>query len=36
MFTLNRVIYDFKTGKLEKNNKKFEFEKMIYADKFLL
>jgi hypothetical protein len=36
MFTLKRVNYDYKTQKLIKNNKKFEFEKFIYADKFLL
>ena len=36
MFTLKRVNYDPKSGGLVKNNKKFEFEKTIYADKFLL
>lgn len=36
MFTLKRVNYDYKKKCLIKNNKKFEFEKTIYADKFLL
>lgn len=36
MFTLKRVDYDLRTGVLVKNNKKFEFDKTIYADKFLL
>lgn len=36
MFSINRVFYDFKTNNLAKNNKKFEFERQIYADKFLL
>jgi hypothetical protein len=35
MFTLKRVNYDYKTRGLVKNNKRFEFEKTIYADKFL-
>lgn len=35
MFTLKRVNYDYKTGGLIKNNKRFDFEKTIYADKFL-
>ncbi|CDW73905.1 ubiquitin carboxyl-terminal hydrolase family protein [Stylonychia lemnae] len=36
MFTLKRVNYDYKKQQLIKNNKKFEFEQTIYADKFLL
>lgn len=36
MFTLKRVNFDYKTQRLVKNNKKFEFEKTIYADKFML
>lgn len=36
MFTLQRVSYDYKMQTLVKNNKRFEFEKAIYADKFLL
>ncbi len=35
MFTLKRVNYDYKTRALVKNNKRFDFEKTIYADKFL-
>lgn len=35
MFTLKRVNYDYKSKGLVKNNKRFEFEKTIYADKFL-
>jgi hypothetical protein len=35
MFNLKRVNYDPKVRGLVKNNKKFEFEKVIYADKFL-
>jgi len=35
MFTLKRVSYDYKARALVKDNKKFEFEKSIYADKFL-
>ena len=36
MFTLKRVNYDYKTRGLVINNKRFDFEKVIYADKFLL
>lgn len=32
IFTLNRVKYDKKTLRLVKDFKKFEFEKLIYAD----
>jgi len=35
MFQFNRVSYDFKQQQLVKNNKRFEFEKVIYADRFL-
>ena len=35
MFNLKRVTYDPKVRDLVKNNKRFEFEKVIYADKFL-
>jgi hypothetical protein len=35
IFSLNRVTYDYKTGTAIKNNKKFDFEKIIYADKFM-
>eukprot|EP00347_Sterkiella_histriomuscorum_P016450 403353129 len=35
MFTLKRVNYDYKTQSLIKNNKKFQFEKSVYADKFV-
>jgi hypothetical protein len=35
MFTLKRVNYDPKLKTLVKNNKRFDFEKHIYADKFL-
>lgn len=36
LFTINRVNYDFKLKKLVKNSKRFDFEKVLYADKFLL
>lgn len=36
LFTLNRVQYDRKEQRLVKNLKKFEFEKEIFADKFML
>ena len=36
IFTLNRVTYDQKVGIPIKNNKRFEFDKIIYADKYLL
>lgn len=36
LFTLNRVQYDRNKRKLVKNNKYFDFEKVVYADKFLL
>lgn len=35
-FTVQRVNYDVKSRKLVKNNKKFEFDKQIFVDKFLL
>jgi hypothetical protein len=35
MFNLKRVNYDPKARGLVKNNKRFDFEKVIYADKFL-
>ena len=35
-FTIQRVNYDIKKMRLVKNYKRFEFDKMIYADKFLL
>lgn len=35
MFNLKRVNYDYKVRGLVKNNKRFDFEKVIYADKFL-
>ena len=35
MFNLNRVDYDRTQQKLVKNNKKFEFDKVIYIDMFL-
>jgi hypothetical protein len=35
IFSLNRVTYDYKTGTAIKNNKKFDFKKIIYADKFM-
>lgn len=35
-FTIQRVNYDLKKMKLVKNAKRFEFDKMIYADKFML
>jgi hypothetical protein len=34
-FQINRVTYDFKEKKLVKNNKRFEFDKIIYVDLFL-
>ena len=35
LFSINRVNYDVKQKKLVKNNKRFDFEKIVYADKFL-
>ena len=35
-FTIQRVNYDVKKMRLVKNQKRFEFDKVIYADKFLL
>lgn len=35
LFTINRVNYDLKQKKLVKNNKRFDFEKVLYADKFM-
>jgi len=35
IFTLNRVKYDKKTHKLVKDFRKFEFDKIIYADQLL-
>ena len=35
MFQLNRVNYDIKNQKLIKDNKKFEFDPVIYLDLFL-
>jgi hypothetical protein len=35
LFTINRVNYDVKQRKLVKNNKRFDFEKIVYPDKFL-
>jgi hypothetical protein len=35
LFTINRVNYDKKLKKLVKDNKRFDFEKVVYADKFL-
>lgn len=36
LFTINRVNYNIKSRKLIKNNKRFDFEKLLYADKFLM
>lgn len=35
LFTINRVNYDVRLRKLVKNNKRFDFEKIVYPDKFL-
>ena len=35
LFTISRVNYNIKQRKLIKNNKRFDFEKILYADKFL-
>lgn len=35
-FTIQRLNYDVKSMRLVKNYKRFEFEKMIYADKYML
>jgi ubiquitin carboxyl-terminal hydrolase 25 len=36
IFSLNRVSYDVKSSSLVKNCKLFEFDKTIYADKYLI
>jgi ubiquitin carboxyl-terminal hydrolase 25/28 len=36
IFTLNRVQYDPKAFCSVKNNKHFQFEKIIYADKYMM
>ena len=35
IFSINRVQYDLKNQSLIKNNKRFEFEHTIYADRFM-
>lgn len=35
-FNIHRVNYDVKLKRLVKNNKKFDFEKVIYMDRFML
>ena len=35
IYSLNRVEYDKTAHKIVKNGKKFEFDKMIYADRFI-
>lgn len=35
IFSLNRVSYNFKAQALEKSTKRFEFDEVIYADRFL-
>jgi len=36
IFSLNRVTYDVKSASLVKNCKRFDFDKTIYADKYLI
>jgi hypothetical protein len=36
LFTISRVNYDRNLKKLVKNYKRFEFEKNIYVDRFLM
>ena len=36
LFTISRVNYDINQQKLVKNYKRFEFEKTIYVDRFLI
>lgn len=35
LYSINRVNYDVKQKKLVKNIKRFEFDKILYADKFM-
>lgn len=36
VFSIGRVEYDLKEARLVKNKKRFEFGKVIYADKYLI
>ena len=36
IFSINRVHYDPVCQKLVKSNKRFDFEKVIYADRFII